>query len=125
MIQRNTIDSIFLPVKLVVLGYVKPPNNMGKIFSKISKWVYTKVKNFVSPILGLYYDGKKTVYQQPNTSPGESFVTSSRMEKMSDSFVELDSQLTGKNEEFYRLHPKLDLVNLDFHDGIEEQKTSI
>ena len=98
---------------------------MGKIFSKILKWVYTKVKNFVSPILGLYYDGKKTVYQQPNTSPGESFVTSSRMEKMSDSFVELDSQLTGKNEEFYRLHPKLDLVNLDFHDGIEEQKTSI
>ena len=98
---------------------------MGKIFSKISKWVYTKVKNFVSPILGLYYDNKKTVYHQPNTSPGESFVTSSRMEKMSDSFVELDSQLTGKNEEFYRLHPKLDLVNLDFHDGIEEQKTSI
>ena len=89
---------------------------MGKIFSKISKWVYTKVKNFVSPILGLYYDNKKT---------GESFVTSSQMEKMSDSFVELDSQLTGKNEEFYRLHPKLDLVNLDFHDGIEEQKTSI
>ena len=56
---------------------------MGKIFSKISKWVYTKVKIFVSPILGLYYDGKKTVYQQPNTSTGESFVTSSRMEKMS------------------------------------------
>ena len=55
---------------------------MGKIFSKISKWVYTKVKIFVSPILGLYYDNKKTVYQQPNTSPGESFVTSSQIDSI-------------------------------------------
>ena len=55
---------------------------MGEIFSKILKWVYTKVKNFVSPILGLYYDDKKTVYQQPNTPSGESFVTSSQIDSI-------------------------------------------
>ena len=79
---------------------------MGKIFSKISKWVYTKVKNFVPNNLGLH--GKNDlleVYQQPIPTPGERSATS-QLEKMSDrrtrndSVVELDSQSTGKGNFF-------------------------
>ena len=108
MLQRNTsIDSIFLPVKLVVLGCVNPPNNMGKIFSKISKWVYTNVKKFVPKILGMYDKNDLFgVYQQPSPIPGE-ISANSQLEKMSDhrtrndSLVELDSQLTGKGNFLY------------------------
>ena len=75
---------------------------MGKIVSKISKWVYTKVKNFVPKILGMFDKNDLFgVYQQPRVIPGETSAPS-QLEKMSDhrtrndSLVELDSQFTGK-----------------------------